>query len=140
MRALPLFGLLIAAPCMAVSATPSPQMTGEALVKLMGNVDPAQVPWSPSSPFRTRAIAAEYIDMSNGEFVRGFIQGVYDATQGKEWCPGVQVRPMPHEMDADARSALQRLPAAQLKMGAADLIVAAWRKSWPCPGGQRREP
>jgi hypothetical protein len=75
----------------------------------MGNVDPAQVSWSPASPFRTRAIAAEYIDMSNGEFVRGFIQGVHDATQGKEWCPAAQVRPLPHEVDADARSALQRL-------------------------------
>jgi hypothetical protein len=138
MRAPTLFGLLVAAPCIAVSAAPSPQMSGEALVKLMGNVDPAQVSWSPTSPFRTRAIAAEYIDMSNGEFVRGFIQGVYDTTQGKEWCPGAQVRPMPHEMDADARSALQRLPAAQLKMGAADLIVAAWRKSWPCSTGKRR--
>lgn len=137
MRAPILFGLIVAAPCIAQPVAPS-QMTGEALVKLMGNVDPAHVSWSPASPFRTRAIAADYIDMSNGEFVRGFIQGVHDATQGKEWCPGAQVRPLPHEMDADARSALQRLPAAQRKLGAADLIVAAWRTSWPCPSGQRR--
>ena len=134
MRALILLGLMLTVPCVAQLPAPSPQMTGEALVKLMGNVDPAQVTWSPASPFRTRAIAAEYIDMSNGEFVRGFIQGVHGATQGKEWCPGAQVRPLPHEMDADARRALQRLPAAELKRGAAELIAAVWRKSWPCPG------
>ena len=139
MRALILLGLMLTAPCFAQPPAPSPQMTGESLVKLMGNVDPAQVSWSPASPFRTRAIAAEYIDMSNGEFVRGFIQGVHDATEGKEWCPGAQVRPLPHEMDADARRELQRLPAAELKRGAADLIAAVWRNSWPCPGQRRAQ-
>ena len=139
MRAPILFLLMAAAPGLVQPAAPSAQMTGEALVKLMGNVDPALVSWSPASPFRTRAIAAEYIDMSNGEFVRGFIQAMHDATRGKEWCPGAQIRPLPHEMEADARHALQRLPAAELKRGAADLIVAVWRKAWPCPG-QRRQP
>jgi len=139
MRALTLLGLMLVAPCLAQPAAPSPEMTGEALVKLMGNVDPARVSWSPASPFRSRAIAAEYIDMANGEFVRGFIQGVRDATQGREWCPGAQVRPLPHEMDADARRALQGLPGAQLKRAAANLIAEVWRKAWPCPG-QRREP
>jgi hypothetical protein len=138
MRAPILLGLMLTAPCVAQPPAPSPKMTGEALVKLMGNVDPAQVSWSPASLFRTRAIAAEYIDMSNGEFVRGFIQGVHDATEGKEWCPSAQVRPLPHEMDADARRVLQRLPAAELKRGAAELIAAVWRIAWPCPG-QRRE-
>lgn len=137
MRAPLLLGLALAAPCSAQPAVPSPQMSGEALVKLMGHVDPATVTWSPASPFRSRAIAAEYLDMSNGEFVRGFIQGVHDATEGKAWCPSAQVRPLPHEMDADARHALQRLPAAQLQRSAADLITEAWRAAWPCPAGQR---
>jgi len=70
--------------------------------------------------------------------VRGFIQGVHDATRGKEWCLGAQVSPLPHEMDADARRTLQRLPAAELRRGAAELIVAVWRKTWPCPANQRR--
>jgi hypothetical protein len=139
MRAPILIVLMAAAPGLAQPAAPLPQMTGEALVKLMGNVDPAQISWSPASPFRSRAIAAEYIDMSNGEFVPGFIQGVQDATQGTVWCPGAKLRPLPHEMEAAARDALQRLPAAELKRGAADLVAAVWRKSWPCPG-QRRQP
>lgn len=139
MRAPILCVLMAAATSPAQPAAPSPQMTGEALVKLMGNVDPAQVSWSPASPFRTRAIAAEYIDMSNGEFVHGFIQGVHDATEGKAWCPSAKVRPLPHELEANARRALQLLPAAELKRGAADLVAAVWRKSWPCPG-QRGQP
>lgn len=138
MRTPILFGLLVVAPCIAQPGAPSPQMTGEALVKLMGNVDPADVSWSPESPFRTRAIAAEYIDMSNGELVRGFIQGVHDATRGKEWCPGAQVSPMPDELDADARRTLQRLSTAELRRGAAELIVAVWRKTWPWVAKQRR--
>jgi len=137
MRALLLLSLALGGACAAQPAAPAPQMTGEALVRLMGHVDPAAVTWSPASPFRSRAIAAEYLDMSNGEFVRGFIQGVHDTTEGKAWCPGAQVRPLPHEMDADARHALQRLPAAQLKRSAADLITEAWRATWPCPAGQR---
>lgn len=137
MRALLLLVLALTAPCSA-QPTATLQMTGEALVKLMGNVDAATVTWSPASPFRTRAIAAEYIDMSNGEFVRGFIQGVHDATEGKAWCPRGDVRPLPHEMDADVRYALQRLPATQLKRGAAELIAEVWRTSWPCSGSERR--
>jgi hypothetical protein len=138
MRAALLLGLALAMPCGAQPAAPAPQMTGEALVKLMGNADPATVTWSPTSPFRTRAIVAEYIDLSNGEFVRGFIQGVRDATEGKAWCPRADVRPLPHEMDAEARHALQRMPAAQLKHDAAELIVEVWRASWACPGGERK--
>jgi hypothetical protein len=43
MRAPILLGFMLTAPCVAQPAAPSPQMTGGALVKLMGNVDPAQV-------------------------------------------------------------------------------------------------
>jgi hypothetical protein len=137
MRVPLLLGIALAAPCSAQPAAPALQLTGEALVKLMGNVDPATVTWSSASPFRTSAIAAEYIDMSNGEFVRGFIQGVRDTTEGKAWCPRANVRPLPHEMDADARHALQRMPAAQLKRGAAELIAEVWHASWPCADGER---
>jgi hypothetical protein len=138
MRALLLIGLFAGAPCLAQPAATMPWMTGERLVKLLGNVDPATVNWTSDSPFRTRAIAAEYMDMSNGEFVHGFIQGVHDATEGKEWCWSTKYKPMAHELESDARHALQRMPAAQLKRNAADLIVEVWRKTWPCPAEQRR--
>jgi hypothetical protein len=138
MRALILLGLVLGAPCAAQSAATTPWMTGERLVKLLGNVDPATVTWSPDSPFRTRAIAAEYLDMSNGQVVRGFIQGVHDATEGKDWCWSKRYSPAPDELEADARRALQRMPVDQLKRNAADLIVEVWREKWPCGAEQRK--
>lgn len=115
----------------AQRADVTPWMTGERLVKLMGNVDPATVSWTPDSPFRSRAIAAEYRDLVNGEFVHGYIHAVHDASEGKAWCWS-QYKPKPHEMDADVRHTLQRTTAAQLKRSAAELIVEHWRKKYPC--------
>lgn len=131
--ALALSGAAVAQP---VSQTP--WMTGERLVRLLANVDPATIYWTESSPFRSRAIAAEYLDMSNGEFVRGYIQAVHDATEGKDWCWSAQHHPKPHEMEMDARGALQKMNDAQLKRNAVDLIVDVWRKKWPCPVERRR--
>ncbi|MCS0594811.1 Rap1a/Tai family immunity protein [Massilia agri] len=128
-----------AMPAAAQPASVQPWMTGERLVKLLGNVDPSEITMTPNSPFSTRAVAAEYLDMSNGQFVRGYIQAVHDATEGKQWCPSKGGKPMPHELEDDARRALQQLPGAQLKRNAADLIVEVWQKTWPCPAGQRRE-
>jgi hypothetical protein len=113
-------------------------MTGERLVKLLGNVDPRTVDWTPDSPFRSRAIAAEYHDMVNGEFVHGYIQAVHDATEGKEWCWS-QYKPKPHELVDQARRSLQRMSDAELKRNATDLIVEVWRKTSPCPADPRRK-
>ncbi len=140
MRALILLLLAIMPACPARGGNAPPAVTGEALVQLMGNVDPASVVWSEESPFRTRAIAAEYIDLSNREFVRGYIQAVHDAAEGKGWCWDKRYRPKLHEMESDAWHALQRMPAAQLKRNAAELIVETWQKMWPCPARQRRAP
>lgn len=128
-----------AMPAAGQPASVQPWMNGERLVKLLGNVDPSGITMTPHSPFPTRAIAAEYLDMSNGQFVRGYIQAVHDATEGKQWCPSKGLKPMPHELEDDARRALQQLSGAQLKRNAADLIVEAWQKTWPCPAEQRRE-
>jgi hypothetical protein len=124
----------------AASAQPAsqmPWMTGARLVKLMGNVDPATVNWTPGNPFPSRVIAAEFKDMTNGEFVHGYIQAVHDATEGREWCWN-QYKPKPDELEADARHSLQRMPEAQLERNASDLIVEVWRKKFPCPTTQRR--
>lgn len=126
--------------CPAHAGAAPPAMTGERLVKLMGNVDPANVAWNEDSPFRTRAIAAEYMDLANGEFARGYIQAVYDAAEGKGWCWDGKYRPALHELESDARHALQRMPAAELKRNAADLIVEVWKKMWPCPGKLKGTP
>lgn len=135
-----ILALVLATPAsQAQRADVAPWMTGERLVKLMGNVDPASVIWTPDSPFRSRAIAAEYHDLVNGEFVHGYIQAVHDASEGKQWCWS-QHKPKPHELDADVRHTLQRMTDAQLKRNAADLIVEHWHKKFPCPtGSQERQ-
>jgi hypothetical protein len=76
--------------------------------------------------------------MSNGEFVHGYIQAVHDATEGRDWCASNAHGPLPHELEDDARHTLQRMPDAQLKRNAAELIVEVWRKKWPCPAYKRR--
>lgn len=138
MRALILLGAALALPAKAQHADTLPWMTGAALVKLMGNVDPRTVGWRPDSPFRSQAIAAEFLDRTNGEFVHGYIQAVHDATEGKTWCWSDRYQPHPDELESDARHALQQMPDAQLKRNAADLIAEVWRKRWPCPARQRR--
>lgn len=138
MRALVLAGLLVAAmPCSAQSARALPLVTGAQLVKLLGNVDARSVNWASDSPFTSRAAAAEYLDMANGEFVHGYIQAVHDATEGTAWCWSERYRPLPHELEADARQALQRMSAAELKRSAAQLIVQVWQSRWPCPSNGR---
>ena len=128
-----------AQPAAAGPAGAQPWMTGERLVKLLGNADPATITMMPSSPFQTRAVAAAYLDLSNGQFVRGYIQAVHDATEGRQWCPGEDFKPVPHELEQDARRALQGMSDTQLKRNAADLIVEVWQKAWPCQGGQREK-
>lgn len=133
MRSLFAVSLLLAAASNAQPAAVTPWMTGARFVKLLGNVDPATVNWTPDSPFRTRAIAAEFEDVRNREIVHGFIQGVHDATEGKGWCWSARYKPAPDELENDVRSALQQMSDTQLKRNAADLIVEVWRARWPCP-------
>jgi hypothetical protein len=127
-----------AATAAAYTSSMPPLMTGERLVKLMGHVDPATVTWASDSPFRSRAIAADYQALANGQFVHGYIQAVHDATKARQWCRMNGAKPMPHELESDARRALQQMPDTQLKRNAADLIVEIWRAKWPCPAGQRK--
>lgn len=127
----------LATPAAAQHADALPWMTGERLVKLWGNVDPSTLHWSPASPVRTRAVAAEVRDLANGEFAHGYIHAVHDATEGRAWCWSDKYQPHPDELEAEARDALQRMPAAQLSRNAADLIVEVWRRRWPCAAVHR---
>lgn len=128
------------APASAQHADVLPWMTGERLLKLLGNVDPRTLNWTPDSPFRTRAVSAEQLDRVNAEFVRGYIQAVHDATEGKAWCWSDRYHPKPDELEDDARNALQRMTSAQLKRNAADLVTEVWLKQWPCPAAHRSAP
>lgn len=134
MRALLL--ALVSGAALAQPVAQVPWMTGAQLVKLLGNVDPATITWSEDSPFRSRAIAADYLDMANRRFVSGYIQAVHDATEGREWCWSERYHPKPDELESDAQRALQHMTDAQLKRSAAALIVDTWSAKWPC----RRRP
>ncbi|MBQ5948270.1 Rap1a/Tai family immunity protein [Massilia sp. ST3] len=126
-------------PSQAQEASTNPWMTGERLVKLMGNVNPAELAWTPESPFPSSAMAAEYRDMLNGEFVQGYLHALHDASEGKEWCWS-RHKPKPDTLISAATHSLQRMPAHQLERNAADLVIEVWRKTWPCPANQRRKP
>ncbi|HEY0490760.1 MAG TPA: Rap1a/Tai family immunity protein, partial [Telluria sp.] len=89
--------------------------------------------------FPNRAIAAEYRDMVNGEFVHGYIQAVHDASEGREWC-WTNSKPKPHTLIEDTRRHLQQLPHAELRSNAAALIVEHWRKRFPCSTKAERRP
>lgn len=134
---LPLAIFLFPPGAQAQRADLMPWMTGERLVKLMGNVDPATIEWTPASPFRSAASAAAYRDLANGEFVHGYIEAVHDASEGIHWCWSPS-KPMPHDLDTDLRNALQRMSETQLKRNAAELIIEHWRKKFPCAVVQSR--
>ena len=123
----------------AQSATHLPWMTGARLVKLTGNVDARTVDWSPQSPFPSRAIAAEYLDMVNGEFVHGYIQAVHDSTEGREWC-WMHSKPKQHILIENALRHLQQLPSTELQRNASALIVEHSREQFPCRTHVERRP
>lgn len=121
----------------AQPATEVPWMTGARLVKRLGNVDPRTVHWTPESPFPSRAVAAEFQDMVNGEFVQGYVSALRDATEGKEWCWS-PYKPKPHVFLDDTTRSLQKMTETQLKRSAADLITEHWRAKFPCQGESAR--
>ncbi|MGB9109711.1 MAG: Rap1a/Tai family immunity protein [Telluria sp.] len=67
-----------------------------------------------------------------------YLKGVYDATESGLWCytsrQHVKLRKQtPEVMRADAMAFLRKLPAAQQKDRASDLLVRMWQIRWPCP-------
>lgn len=121
----------------AQPAAEVPWMTGARLVERLGNSDPRTIHWTPESPLPSRAVAAQFQDMVNGEFVQGYVSALRDATEGKEWCWS-QYKPKPHVLIDEATRSLQTMTDEQLKRNAADLIVEHWRAKFPCPGGAAR--
>lgn len=64
-----------------------------------------------------------------------YIDGVYNATEGRDWCyPKVKERINRDELAGGAAWALKALPPEVLKGAAAPLIVAYFRKTFPCRG------
>jgi hypothetical protein len=119
------------------AVAPAPRMTGEGFLKRLENVDPASVPWGPDSK-GTREELAYLHTVNNVEFVRGYIDALYDATEGTAWCYRAKSKtPKPDTFWDESRWGLNRLPPEQLKRNAAALLVEIWRQKWPCaPAGK----
>lgn len=68
------------------------------------------------------------------QYVDGYLAGVADATEGKEWCDTHKVKA--HEIDAYLVWALKDMPPEQLqRTAAAKLMVALLAKRFPCTQG-----
>jgi hypothetical protein len=73
----------------------------------------------------------QYVDWRSAQL---YLHGVHDATEGREWCYDRMYKPKPDLIEEAALSALRALSSDQLKRNAAELLVEAWRKKWPCGG------
>lgn len=69
------------------------------------------------------------------QFVDGYLAGVADATEGKEWCDTHKVKA--HEIDAYLVWTLKGMPNGDLqRTAAAKLMVALLAKRFPCTKGK----
>lgn len=134
--------VLLLAVTLAISAAhavaPAPRMTGERLLKRLESVDSSSVPWGADSKFSREELAYLHT-VTNIEFARGYVEALYDATEGKEWCyDGKHKIPKPDTFWDESRWGLYRLSPERLKRNAADLLVEIWREKWPCPANQQQ--
>jgi hypothetical protein len=125
MRAGILMAAAVVLPCAAQPVGVAPWMTGADLVKLFDQSSAGE----DSRPLTPLEQLHQYQ-------AQAYMNGVHDATEGKEWCYSTKYNPHQDELWADALWGLRALPAEQLKRPAAELIVNIWRAKWPC----RRKP
>jgi hypothetical protein len=119
MRGAILLAALAAVPCAAQPVAVAPWVSGEDLVKLFPSVSASSRPLT----------ALEQLHQYQAQ---AYINGVHDATEGKEWCYNTKYNPHQDELWAQVTWGLRALPADQLKRPASELIVTIWRKKWPC--------
>lgn len=128
MRAALLLCLAIALPAAAQPAGTVPWMTGERLLKM--------VTFPPGAKGNFDLTPDQYLDAQRARY---YIEGVHDKTEGKSWCYSLRHRPGPDALLDNIYAGLRKLPPAQLKRNASDLITEIWSERWPCPGqGKRR--
>ncbi|VWD63320.1 Rap1a/Tai family immunity protein [Burkholderia contaminans] len=60
----------------------------------------------------------------------GYLAGVADATEGKEWCDHGRVKP--GEIDSEVIGDLRKLPRDALKASAARLVTHVLQQKYPC--------
>jgi hypothetical protein len=127
-------GAVLALVLAALSFPASPAQEDEHPFIMPGT--PAKTVPAPS-PWLTGAQLLRQLEQGDAGAV-DYIKGVYDATESGLWCytsrKHVKLRKQPPEtMRADVVAYLRKLPAAQQKDRAAELLVRMWQIRWPCP-------
>jgi hypothetical protein len=135
-----LLGSVLVLPATAQHASVAPWVTGALLLGKLEAVSPQAVPWTPQSGISREELAAIHTQ-ANIQYVRGYVEALHDATEGKAWCySDAHKIPTPENFWDESRWGLGRLSDAQKKRSAAELLPAIWGEKWPCPTGQRRKP
>jgi hypothetical protein len=126
MRAALFVCVTVALPVFARPVIDAPWMTGERLLRMVtfptaarGNFDLTH---------------EQYLDAQRARY---YIEGVHDNTEGKSWCYSTRHRPGPDALLDNIYSGLRKLPPAQLKRNASDLITEIWAQRWPCPNQKK---
>jgi hypothetical protein len=116
-------------PSNAQPVSVAPWLTGQRLVDLL------QRPPGVRNKLQLRP--ADYL---NEQTVESYIDGVHDATEGRDWCYSRTSTPGPDDLHGEVIADLRSLPASQLKRSAASLIAEALRKRYPCSPSPRSKP
>lgn len=81
----------------------------------------------------SRAAAGAPVDpyaLLNQQFAKGYLAGVADSAQGRDWCDTSRVKTT--ELDSNVIAELKKLPVEVLKKDAAQLVIDVLRKRFPC--------
>jgi hypothetical protein len=131
---------VLALPAAAQHARAAPWVTGEQLLRKLEPVRPQDVPWTPQSGVSRDELAAMHT-RTNVEYVRGYVEALHDATEGRNWCYSDKHQvPSPETFWEESRWGLGRLSAGERRRSASELLSAIWRGKWPCQDEQRRKP
>ncbi len=77
----------------------------------------------------SRSDSSPYADAER-HAMAGYLAGVADATEGKDWCDTGRVKP--GEIDSEVLAALRELPTDALKASAAGVVTHVLRQNHPC--------
>lgn len=102
-------------PCVKPASPPS-RWTGESFVEHVNQTDDARV--------------NDYQAVLRHHAVKGYLNGLADASSGMAGCPHQRIKP--GELDADIIHAMRKLPATMLDDNAATLAIQILRKKYPC--------
>jgi hypothetical protein len=131
-----------AAPAVATRwPEPAPRMTGETLLRRLKPIDPATITVPPNVRGNlNKQDLADLHTINNVNYVEGYLEALYDATEGTVWCYNAKAKvPKPDTFFDESRQGLYRVAADQLKRPAEELLLEIWRAKWPCSADRRSD-